>query len=183
MTQKRALILIHPGFEEMEAAAPIDLLTRADVEVSLASTTREKIVRGRSGLAFETTLLFEELEPGDLYDAIILPGGPGIKELRQHPELCECLKRHHAAGKILACICAAPLLLLDSGLLPGHYTAHPSTSAELPQPENQDYVWDGQILTSKGAGTATQFSLALIEALRDAASCKKIADSICWSAA
>lgn len=180
MNKKRALILIHPGFEEMEAAAPIDLLARADVEVSLASTTGDKVVRGRSGLAFETTLFFEELKPGDLYDAIILPGGPGIKALRRHPELCEYLKRHHAAGKFLACICAAPLLLLDSGLLPRHYTAHPSTSAELPQREDQDCVWDGLILTSKGAGTATQFALALIEALQDASTRKKVADSICW---
>lgn len=182
MNKKRALILIHPGFEELEATAPIDLLARADVAVSLASTTRDKVVRGRSGLAFETTLFFEELKPGDLYDAIILPGGPGIKALRREPELCECLKRHHAAGKILACICAGPLLLLDSGLLPQHYTAHPSTSAELPQPQDQDCVWDGLTLTSKGAGTATPFALTLIEALRDAPTRQKVAASICWSA-
>lgn len=180
MDEKRALILIHPGFEELEAAAPIDLLVRAGIEVHLASMTNEKVVRGRNGLAFETTHFFEELNTDELYDAVILPGGPGIQQLRKDPKLCEYLKRHLAAGNILACICAAPLLLLDCGLLPEHYTAHPSTLTELPQPQDKDLVWDGRILTSKGAGTATQFGLALIEALRDATTRRKVADSICW---
>ncbi|HKK19025.1 MAG TPA: DJ-1/PfpI family protein [Opitutales bacterium] len=181
MKNIRALILLHPGFEEMEAIAPIDLLGRADIELTLASTTEERLVPGRSGFAFQTAHLFAEIEPDALYDAVVFPGGPGIKALRQQREFCELLQKHHAAGKILACICAAPLLLLDAKLLPERYTAHPSTLSELPNPENKDYVWDGSILTSKGAGTATQFSLALIEALKDESSRKEVAESICWS--
>ena len=176
----RTLHIIHPGFEEMEAVATIDLLVRAEVEVCLAGTAKETIVRGRNGIALQATQLFKEVRPDDLYDAVILPGGPGVKALRNDSHICELLQRHHAAGKILACICAAPLLLLDAGLLPDHYTAHPSTLSELPHPEKQDYVWHDRILTSKGAGTATQFALALIEALTDRATRTKIARSICW---
>lgn len=181
MQEKRALIIIHPGFEEMEAVAPIDLLMRAEINVSLASTTEDSFVPGRGGLAVETTQCFKKVKADALYDVVIIPGGPGIKALRHNTEICEFLKKHNAAGKILACICAAPLLLLDAGLLPGRYTAHPSILSELPKPEKDDYVWDGSILTSKGAGTATQFSLALIEALQGKAKRAEVAESICWS--
>ena len=181
MKNIRALIVLHPGFEEMEAIAAIDLLMRAEIDVTLASTTEEKLVPGRSGLVFQATHLFEAVKSDAPFDAVVLPGGPGIKALRKQADLCELLQKHHAAGKILACICAAPLLLHDAGLLPEHYTAHPSTSSELPKPEDQDYVWEGRILTSKGAGTATQFSLALIEALTDEATRTEVAESICWS--
>lgn len=181
MKDIRVIIILHPGFEEMEAIAPIDLLIRADINICIASTSEEKLVSGRSGFAFQATQLFKKVQDQDLYDAVIVPGGPGIKALRNQPELCEFLRKHQAAGKLIGCICAAPLLLLDTGLLPEHYTAHQSTLSELPNPEKKDCVWEGNILTSRGAGTATQFSLALIEALRDKATRAKIADSICWS--
>jgi 4-methyl-5(b-hydroxyethyl)-thiazole monophosphate biosynthesis len=181
MTTQRALIILHAGFEEMEAVAPFDLLARADVEVSLVSMTEEHLVRGRNNLVFQANHSFEQACAHELYDAVILPGGPGVNALRQHPELCEFLHRHHAAGKILACICAAPLLLLDAGLLPDCYTAHPSTLDELPHPEQSTCVWDGTLLTSQGAGTATEFGLALVQALTDQATRAEIEQAICWS--
>jgi len=177
----RALVIIHPGFEEMEAIAPIDLLRRADIDVTLASAREETLVSGRGGIAIQTTHCFEEVKTNDLYDVVIVPGGPGIKSLRNNTEMCDFLRKHHREGKILACICAAPLLLLDAGLLPEQYTAHHSTLSELPDQKKEDCVWEGNILTSRGAGTATQFSLALIEALRDKATQAKVAESICWS--
>lgn len=181
MQPKRALIILHTGFEEMEAVAPFDLLARADVEVSLASMTEEDFVRGRSDMVFQANFGFEAACAHDLYDAVILPGGPGVKALRQHPKLCKFLNKHHAAGKLLACICAAPLLLLDAGLLPDRFTAHPSTLSELPQPDGLACVWDENILTSQGAGTATEFGLALVEALTDKQTRVEIEQAICWS--
>ncbi|PXA04547.1 DJ-1 family protein [Coraliomargarita sinensis] len=176
----RTLIIIHPGFEEMEAIAPIDLLKRADIEVCLAGTSEEALVSGRGGITIQTTQPFAEVEENEVYDAVVVPGGPGIKALRNQPEICEFLKKHFENEKIVACICAAPLLLLDAGLLPRRYTAHHTTLSELPSPESNDCVWDGNILTSRGAGTATQFGLALIEKLRDKATRTEVAKSICW---
>ena len=174
------IILLHEGFEEMEAVAPIDLLVRAGIDPCLVSMSEELLVRGRSGILLQAERCFDDL-PDEIWDAVILPGGPGINQLRMHAGLCAFLKQHHDAGKIIACICAAPLLLLDAGLLPGHYTAHPTTSTELPLAKEADYVWDQDILTSRGAGTATEFALALVEALKGKTTRDKIANSICCS--
>lgn len=181
MNTIRALIIIHPGFEEMEAVAPIDLLFRADIEVTTASLDGDRLVRGRSGIEIAAQLCLHDLPGDEIFDVVILPGGPGINKLRGSPTLCELLRKHHRAGKIVACICAAPLLLLDAGILPEKYTAYPATSSELPDAREQDCVLDKGILTSRGAGTATQFGLALVEALTDEATRIEIANSICWS--
>lgn len=158
----------------------MDLLSRAGIDVYPVSMSDDLLVEGRSGIRIQASEYFKHLAKGILFDAVIVPGGPGIKALRQHPELCDFLKMHHAAGRRLACICAAPLLLKDAGLTPQHYTAHPSTADELPNMLDSTDVRDGTILTSRGAGTATEFGLALVEALAGKSTRARIAESICW---
>lgn len=177
----RALIILHPGFEEMEAVAPIDLLARAGVEVVQASTTESRLVKGRNGITMEATHRLADVAADD-FDAVILPGGPGIMKLRGDARIVECLQRQYQAGKLIGCICAAPLLLLDAGLSQGiAYTAHPSTLGELSAARSDAVVIDGRSITSRGAGTATEFGLALVRTLYGEAAAKEIADSICWS--
>lgn len=180
MTQ-RALIILHPGFEEMEAVAPIDLLARAGVEVVQASTSGTRLVEGRNGITLEATRLLSEVAEQE-FDAVILPGGPGIKELRGDARIIACLRRHHEAGRLVAAICAAPLLLKDAGLAENiDYTAHPSTGEELTDARADAVVIDGPIMTSRGAGTATEFALAIVRTLCGEDCARQIAASICWS--
>jgi len=89
--------------------------------------------------------------------------------------------RHHAAGRWLAAICAAPAVLHDLGLLKGRrYTAHFSVAGELTEIlANERVVIDGRLLTSRGAGTALDFGLALVEPLVSAAKSAEIAKAIC----
>lgn len=177
----RALIILHPGFEEMEAVAPIDLLARAGVEVVQASTEHKRLVEGRNGITLEATRLLSEVVEQE-FDAVILPGGPGIKKLRDDARIIDCLRRHHEAGKLVAAICAAPLLLKDAGLINDiAYTAHPSTEEELGSARVETVVKDGHIFTSRGAGTATEFALAIVQKVCGEAIAKEIAASICWT--
>ena len=178
--KKRALIILHPGFEEIEAITAIDLLSRANVEIFQASVSDEELVTGRSGITLKTTDPLSEVIGH--FDVTILPGGPGIMKLRQNPIICQRLKQAHKSGGMIACICAAPLLLKDAGLLTGlEYTAHPSTSEELDQALLESIVQDGQVITSRGAGTATEFALAIVDQLCGSHAAKEIAQSICWS--
>lgn len=178
---KRALILLHPGFEEMEAAAPIDILARAGVDVIQASSEASRRVEGRNGMIWEATHRFADMA-GERFDAVILPGGPGVKQLRGRSDIVDCLQDHHRAEKLLACICAGPLMLLDAGLLDAiEYTAHPSTAGELHGAKKAAVVVDGPFITSQGAGTATEFALAIVEALLDRETAINIAQAICWS--
>ncbi len=174
------LVILPEGFEELEAVAPVDLLRRAGAEVTLAALGDGIHVTGRNCLTLhaDTTLAAVGEK---LFDALVLPGGPGVKHLRADPRVRAAVLRHDAAGRWLAAICAAPTVLHDAGLLAGRrYTAHYSVAAELPAIlAAERAVADGRLLTSRGAGTATDFGLLLVEKLFGADKTKEIAASIC----
>ena len=178
--QKRALIIIHPGFEEIEAVTPIDLLTRAGVKVVQAALAETLEVTGKNGITLQTSHHLDDVvsEP---FDAVILPGGPGIGDIRKHPIIRKLFEQQKAANKIIGCICAAPLLLLDAGLTADlSYTCHPSVQDELPEALEDPVVQDGTIITSQGAGTAVEFGLQLVRALVNETTVSKLTESICW---
>ena len=91
------------------------------------------------------------------------------------------MQRQQAANRWLAAICAAPAVLHDAGLLEGRrYTAHFSVAGELPAIlTGERTVVDGRILTSRGAGTALDFSLLLVEKLFSPDKAQEISRSIC----
>jgi 4-methyl-5(b-hydroxyethyl)-thiazole monophosphate biosynthesis len=174
------LAILAEGFEEVEAVTPIDLLRRAGAEVTVAALAEGIHVTGRSGITFhaDTTLAAVETR---LFDCLFLPGGPGVKLLRADPRVRSYVLAHHRAEKWLAAICAAPTVLNDAGLLVGlRYTAHFSTSGELPQIRaDERVVVDGKMLTSRGAGTALDFGLLLVDKLFSPAKSAEVARSIC----
>lgn len=174
------LALLPEGFEELEAVAPIDLLRRAGVTVTLAALGESPQVTGRNGLTLlaDTTLA---AAGNALFDLLFLPGGPGVKLLRADPRVRTTVLAHHAAGRWIAAICAAPTVLHDAGLLAGRrYTAHFSVANELNAIlSTERTLADGRLLTSRGAGTAIDFGLLLVAKLTSPEKSAEIAQSIC----
>jgi 4-methyl-5(b-hydroxyethyl)-thiazole monophosphate biosynthesis len=165
MTAKTTLVILGKGFEEIEALAPVDLLRRAGVECTTASCEGDRMVLGRSGIRVEADTLLDEVA-GRTFDCLVVPGGPGTMALRQDPRVLDLVRAHHGEDKLIGAICAAPVVLLDAGVLPGiRYTGHASILLELPEIQEQAVVVDGRVLTSRGAGTAVEFALALVAML------------------
>lgn len=173
------LAILAEGFEEIEAITPIDLLRRAGVQVTVAALGDSIHVTGRNGITMHADLPLNQVAV-DAADCLFLPGGPGVKHLRASRLVIDLVQRHHAAGRLVAAICAAPTVLLDAGILSGRrYTAHVSVQTELPELiPNERIVWDKNILTSRGAGTALDFGLALVERLCGKDNSQKVAESI-----
>lgn len=160
------LCLLGEGFEEIEAVTPVDILRRAGVGVVLAAAGGSLTVVGRSGISMMAGRFADTLDAND-FDALILPGGPGVAGLRRTGLAARLAADFHASGKIVAAICAAPLILLDAGLLEGvALTCHASAAGELPWADiGQRVVVSGNIVTSRGAGTSLDFALALVRVL------------------
>ncbi|BCU78692.1 DJ-1 family glyoxalase III [Luteolibacter sp. LG18] len=161
----RVLCLLVDGFEEIEAVTPIDLLRRAGVEVTTAALG-ELTVTGRNGIQIlADTRLADELP--DAYDLLFLPGGPGVAKLREDGRPAAIARIFTESGKRVAAICAAPLVLKDAGILSGkRFTAHASALRELPDAiPGERVVIEGNLITSRGAGTALDFGLVLVAEL------------------
>ena len=175
------LTILPEGFEEIEAITPIDLWRRAGFQVTTASLTNNLAIAGRSGIMVRADTSISSIQPDSCFNLLFLPGGPGVAKLRASPEITEIIGRQISANKWIAAICAAPLVLKDTGVISGRrFTAHPSTATELPDLiPDQRVVVDGKIITSRGAGTALDFALQVIESLADKETSARIALSIC----
>ncbi|MGB9602590.1 MAG: DJ-1 family glyoxalase III [Verrucomicrobiia bacterium] len=162
----RVLTVLFPGFEEIEFVAPVDIMRRAGIEVTIVSLTDQKPVVGRSNIVIQAEKLIDEINPDD-YGLLFIPGGPGVKEARKNAQLVKLAERFGKSGKFVAAICAAPTILSDAGLLAGRkFTSHFSVQHELPQTLlNEKVVQDSNIITSRGAGTAVELGLRIVKLL------------------
>jgi len=157
------------GFEEIEAVTVVDLLRRAGIEVQMASLGAAE-VEGSHGISVRADLGLDAVRV-DEYDMIVLPGGmPGAEHLKRDARVIDLLQRFAASGRYTAAICAAPGVLAHAGLLEGRAaTSYPgflvTDSAPGLRLREDAVVVDGRIVTSRGAGTAMDFGLALIALL------------------
>ena len=176
---KRVLCLLVDGFEEVEALTPVDLLRRAGAEVVLASVPGSPVVTGRCNVAVETDAPLSDVIGAD-FDLLLLPGGPGVATLRKDGRAAKLAAAFVKNGNPVAAICAAPTVLADAGLLAGkRYTAHFSVHSELSAARGEErVVEDGLLITSRGAGTALDFGLALVRRLYGEKKAAEVAESI-----
>ena len=176
--EKSALILVFDGVEEVEALAPVDILRRTGVVVTIASLGENKTVHGRNGISFLADKSFEEVKT-ESYDLFILPGGPGVLELVDDANLHGYIRDRLKANQLCSAICAAPAVFAAAGALDGKTaTSHASVRDRLPQASDDKVVQDGVIITSQGAGTAVEFSLKLTEILAGKDQAAEVAASI-----
>ncbi len=168
--ERSALILCYSGFEEIEALTVVDVLRRAGVAADICSVEGKEYIRGSHGIEIRADKSFGagEKEVGS-YDCVVLPGGlPNAYLLRDDPEVIDCVKNFYASGKLVCAICAAPCVLEKAGLLKGRRaTSYPGMvdKASCGEYIAENAVQDGNIITSRGPGTALQFSFAILRAM------------------
>ena len=164
---KRVLVFLAEGFEEVEAVTPIDFLRRAGIEVVTVAVGDQKTIVGARGIP---VVADKTAAAGLAYDAVVLPGGmPGSKNLAASVEVDTVVREAAAKGLLIAAICAAPVVVLASkGLLAGkRFTCFPGMEREVLGATWQEgpVVVDGNLITSRGPGTAALFALAIAEYL------------------
>lgn len=161
---KPILVLLAPGFEEIEFSAPVDILRRLDIPVITAGVQGRQ-VEGAHGITMKADMLMVDVEE-DKFDGIILPGGAASWLLRDTPGVLKLVRQMNTAGKLVAAICAAPIALEAAGVLKEKkVTCYPADAV------TQDIksatlcdcptVTDGNIITGRGPGAALEFGFAL----------------------
>jgi 4-methyl-5(b-hydroxyethyl)-thiazole monophosphate biosynthesis len=178
----KAYIFLADGFEEIEAITPIDLLRRANVEITSISISNSKTVIGAHNISIAADAIFSEVNFEDA-DLLILPGGmPGTKNLDGHAGLKKILEQQASQGKLIAAICAAPSILGKMNLLEDKEAiCYPGFENQLQGASlsERKVVQSGAIITAMGAGVAIEFSLKIIENLKGKTVADQIANSIC----
>jgi len=164
---KKIVVLLADGFEESEMIVPVDVLRRAQFQVDLMSIDSLEVVSSH-GLKIIADKTFSE--EGN-YDALFIPGGqPGTNNLVADERVLKLIQRFTLENKIVAAICAAPLVLAKAGVLQAKkVTSYPmKDSASLFKMANyadEDLVVDGKLITGRGVGVVFPFAYALAKSL------------------
>jgi len=181
---QKVLVPFTEGVEEIEFVAIVDILRRAEIQVTTASLDG-KPVQGRSNITMQADAALADVmhEP---WDMIVLPGGlPNAHLLRDDANVKAVVERLRSERKSIAAICAAPTALAAYGITAGmKVTAYPACQADMEtlQPSSvymdDDVVEDDFLITSRGAGTAVAFALRLVAKLCSENKANEIRESI-----
>jgi 4-methyl-5(b-hydroxyethyl)-thiazole monophosphate biosynthesis len=164
------------GFEEIEFSTIVDILRRAEIDVIIAGL-KEGLIEGGHKVRVMPDASIDEITVDD-FDGIVLPGGrPGFVNLGEDERVLNLVREMERAGKYVAALCGAPLVLAKAGIMKSkRATIHPSLKEQLTRAQYMEerVVVDGKLITSQGPGTAMEFAMKLVEVLSGEGKMKEI---------
>lgn len=178
---KKIGIFMADGCEEIEGLTVVDIVRRAKMEIVMISITGKREVTSSHQVTFLTDALAAEVDY-DTLDGIVLPGGmPGTLNLQADETVNKVIRQFAAEGRLVCAICAAPSVLGAAGILEGKWaTCHPGFEEKLTgaKVEEKEVVVDGNVITSRGMGTAIPFALSLVSQMVSEEKAQELAQSI-----
>jgi 4-methyl-5(b-hydroxyethyl)-thiazole monophosphate biosynthesis len=182
VTKMKVRVLFAQGNEEVEALTVVDLLRRAGIECLMVASDDSDYITSSHKVVIKMDEKISDIT--DDSDMIVLPGGiPGVPNLQSNAKVEALVKKQYEAGKYVAAICAAPTALGAFGILTDKKaTCYPGMEDKLNCREvsYDSVVVDGNVITSRGLGTAIDFGLKLIEVLINKQTSDEIAKKIVY---
>ncbi len=167
----KILLPISKGFEEVELVSLVDVLRRGGAEVSIAYLDKfleSDMVVGDNGITIKADMALSKCE-SESFDMILLAGGwDNAYALRDSEEVQYLLKEFYNSNRVVGAMCASVLALKEAEVLGSNYTCYPYVKDEVNQDGYRDdkaVVTDGNIMTSRGPGTALCFGLEIVKRL------------------
>lgn len=176
---KKFLVLVANGNETIEVLTVVDYLRRADIKVDIASTEENLDLVTSHDVTYKADIMFDDIKEED-YLGLYIPGGTkGAYSLRDNEKVLELVRRFNDEGKIIAAICAGPVVLNEAGVLSDKKAiSFPSMKEEMDKTktyvDDEIVVTDGNITTSRGAALTNYLALKLIEIIKDKKTAKYI---------
>lgn len=165
----KVIVFLADGFEEIEALTVVDYLRRMDIQVDTLSITEEREVEGAHKIRVLSDKNIDEIKNLDSYEGVIIPGGlPGATNLRDDDKVIDIVEKMYKNNKLIAAICAGPIVLEKAGILEGKKTtSYPGFEDQLGSAiyKKDNVVKDGNIITSRGPALAVDFTIEITEYL------------------
>lgn len=180
----KLFVLLAEGFEEVEAITVVDYLRRASVEVAMVATGDNIQVTGAHGVQITADVKLSDIKDPLNNRGIYIPGGlPGATNLRDNEMVIDLVKQMAEAGKMVASICAGPIVLLEAGVIDGKkVTSYPGYIQKLVGSVYKEdlVVRDGNIITSRGPATAVLIAMEMIKYLQGDEKLREVRKAILW---
>ena len=176
----KGIILLASGFEDTEAITTIDILKRAGLEIDLCAVNNEKEITTQYNLKIKPELLIKKVDYTK-YDFLVIPGGKAVfNTLSKLDIINDIIKHFNDSGKLIAAICAAPMLLGRNGLFTNKpFTCFPSCEVGI----EGIYTGEGvtckdNYITGKSMAYTIEFALKIVEYLKGKEESEKIRKAV-----
>jgi len=175
LDNKKIAILATHGFEQSELEVPRDKLKAAGAIVHVISLEPGEIKgwdKKDWGRPVKVDKTLDQVNAND-YDAVVLPGGQINPDLlRVEPKALAFIKDIFNQKKIVAAVCHAPWLLVETGIAKGRkMTSYKSIKTDVINAgakwEDSEVVVDNGVITSRNPGDLNAFSAKIIEEMRE----------------
>src|SRR6201992_501005 len=175
LSGKKIAILATHGFEQSELEIPHDRLKTAGATVHVVSLAAGEIKGSDKkdwGRPVKVDKTLDEVSASD-YDAIVLPGGQINPDLlRVEAKALKFIKDIFDAKKVVAAVCHAPWLLIETGIAKGRrITSFKSIKTDVANAgarwEDSEVVVDQGVITSRNPGDLKAFSAKIIEEIKE----------------
>jgi protease I len=169
MSNKIAMVIAKEGFRKEELFVPKAIFEQAGFSVSIVSSE----LGIANGYPDETLInidvLFEEVYVEE-YEAIVYIGGKGAEDLFDNEQAHALAVAFIEQEKVVAAICAAPVILARAGVLDGiKATCFPFYKPDLERRKaiytSNSVEQDGLIITASGPEVANEFGKKILDAL------------------
>lgn len=179
------IVFLADGFEEVEALTVVDYLRRVqNIKVDMVSIKDSLQVLGGHNIEVKADKTINQLENITSYDGVVIPGGmPGATNLRDHEGVIKIIKEINDNGKLVAAICAGPIVLEKAKVIDGKkVTSYPGFEKELQSSiyKEEDVVCDGNIITARGAAKAADFAIEIVSYLAGMEEAKNLKTKILY---
>jgi protease I len=175
LDNKKIAILATNGFEQSELEVPRDKLKAAGATVHVVSLQAGEIKgwdKKDWGRPVKVDKTLDQVS-ADEYDAVVLPGGQINPDLlRVEPKALAFIKDIFNQKKIVAAVCHAPWLLIETGIAKGRkMTSYKSIKTDVANAgakwEDSEVVVDQGVITSRNPGDLEAFSAKIIEEVKE----------------
>lgn len=174
------LVILANGFEDTEALTTIDILKRAKIDVITSTINEDLDVVSQYGHVIKTNSLLRKINFSD-FDFLVIPGGKAVyNHLIDNHEVHECILYFHKKEKLIASICAGPMVLGKCNILKNfEYTCFPGCEENIDGIKvDKNVVVTDAIITARSMYFSIDFGLEIVNKLLGIDAKEKIIKSI-----
>lgn len=166
----KGLLILKNDCEDVEAVATRSLLRRAGLEIVTATFQKDKKIDCVYGTVLEADYFVSELNLNE-FDFLVIPGGfYVVRTYEKDKDIQNLILEFNSKDKLIAAICAGPMLMGDAGLLTDKkYTIFPGCERDVFGGNKQQYykvVTDKNLITARSVGAVIEFNYEIIKYLK-----------------